>query len=141
MNTDTPRTDDEESRIQCDLSSMKLAGWNAAYHEMKEHAQKLEGELTAVTEQRDEVREELAGIENKMRLELGGHPDSELWGNAGLIAATMRCVEAIGMIEEMVTTDHETKEAFIQRVRGILGHNPSAEATNIGMFIKDGRGE
>jgi hypothetical protein len=67
MNTDTPRTDDEESRIQCDLSSMKLAGWNAAYH--------------------------------------------------------------------------ETKEAFIQRVRGILGHNPSAEATNIGMFIKDGRGE
>ena len=51
MNTDTPRTDDEESRIQCDLSSMKLDDWNAAYHEMKEHAQKLERELTAAREE------------------------------------------------------------------------------------------
>ena len=50
MNTDTPRTDDEESRIQCDLSSMKLDGWNAAYHEMKEHAQELERELAAARE-------------------------------------------------------------------------------------------
>jgi len=57
MNTDTPRTDDKESRIQCDLSSMKLDDWNAAYHEMKEHAQELEGELTTVTEQRDRLAE------------------------------------------------------------------------------------
>ena len=59
MNTDTPRTDDKESRIQCDLSSMKLDGWNAAYHEMKEHAQELERELTAVTEQRDRLADAL----------------------------------------------------------------------------------
>jgi hypothetical protein len=49
MNTDTPRTDDEESRIQCDLSSMKLDDWGAAYHEMKEHAQELEREINEMT--------------------------------------------------------------------------------------------
>jgi hypothetical protein len=42
MDTDTPRTDDEENRIQCDLSSMKLDDWNAAYHEMRNHARQLE---------------------------------------------------------------------------------------------------
>ena len=35
-----------------------------------------------------------------MRVELGGHPDSELWGEAGLIAATMRCVDALGEVTE-----------------------------------------
>jgi uncharacterized coiled-coil DUF342 family protein len=43
--------------------------------------------LTAMTKQRD-------GIEAKLRIELRGHPDSELWGDAGLITATMRCVDA-----------------------------------------------
>jgi hypothetical protein len=48
----------------------------------------LRRELTAVTEQRD-------GIEAKLRIALHGHPNSELWGDAGLIAATMRCVDAV----------------------------------------------
>jgi hypothetical protein len=39
-------------------------------------------------------------IEDKMRVELGGHPDSELWGEAGLIAATMRCVDALGEVTD-----------------------------------------
>ena len=60
---------------------------------------------------------------DEIRRVLMGHRRSELWGDKGLIAATMRCVDAIGMIEDLVTTDHETKEAFIQRVRGILGRN------------------
>jgi len=59
-------------------------------------------------------------IEEHLRIALDGHRESELWGEHGLLAATMRCVEAIGKIEDLVTTDHETKEAFIQRVRGIL---------------------
>ena len=59
-------------------------------------------------------------VEEQLRIALDGHPESELWGENGLIAATMRCVEAVGKIEDLVTTDHETKEAFIQRVRGIL---------------------
>jgi len=50
--------------------------------------------------ERDEARGQLAGIENKMRGELGGHPDSELWGDAGLIAATMRCVDALGEVTD-----------------------------------------
>ena len=50
--------------------------------------------------ERDEARGQLAGIENKMRGELGGHPDSELWGDAGLIAATMRCVDALDSATE-----------------------------------------
>ena len=50
--------------------------------------------------ERDEARGQLAGIENKMRGELGGHPDSELWGDAGLIAATMRCVDALDAVTE-----------------------------------------
>ena len=29
-----------------------------------------------------------------------GHPDSELWGEAGLIAATMRCVDAVDTLTE-----------------------------------------
>ena len=62
-------------------------------------------------------------VEEQLRIALDGHPESELWGENGLIAATMRCVEAVGKIEDLVTTDHETKDAFIARVRGILGHN------------------
>ena len=59
----------------------------------------------------------------EIRRALLGHRRSELWGDSGLIAATMRCVEALGQIEDLVTTDHESKEAFLHRVRGILGHN------------------
>ena len=69
-------------------------------------------------------------VEEQLRIALDGHPESELWGENGLIAATMRCVDAIGLIEDLVTTDHETKEAFIQRVRGILGKN--AKLTDAG---------
>ena len=79
-----------------------------------DYAKKVQRELTVVTKQRD-------NFEERLRVELGGHPDSELWGDAGLIAATMRCVEAIGQIENLVTTDHESKKAFIQRMLGILG--------------------
>lgn len=59
-------------------------------------------------------------VEEQLRIAMDGHPDSELWGEHGLIAATMRCVVAVGKIEDLVTTDHETKEAFIQRVRSII---------------------
>jgi hypothetical protein len=54
---------------------------------------KAQEELAAVTAQRD-------GMEEKLRIELRGHPDSELWGDAGLIAATMRCVDALDVVTE-----------------------------------------
>jgi hypothetical protein len=85
--------------------------------------------LTAVTEQRDglqkivdeqcrfssvcsEYREQRDGIEAKLRIELRGHPDSELWGDAGLIAATMRCVDAH---DEAIEQRDEWKAKFIQQ--------------------------
>ena len=30
-------------------------------------------------------------VEEQLRIALDGHPESELWGDNGLIAATMRC--------------------------------------------------
>ena len=58
-----------------------------------DYAKKVQRELTVVTKQRDQ-------LEGRLRVELGGHPDSELWGNAGLIAATMRCVDALDAVTE-----------------------------------------
>jgi hypothetical protein len=58
--------------------------------------------LTTVTEQRDRMEE-------KLRIELRGHPDSELWGDAGLIAATMRCVDAL---DEVTEQRDEAREAL-----------------------------
>ena len=75
-------------------------------------AVELRQKLASALVERDEAREELAGIENKMRVELGGHPDSELWGEAGLIAATMRCVDAVG---ELTEQRDEAREALASR--------------------------
>jgi len=58
-----------------------------------DYAKKVQSEIITVTEQRDV-------IEKKLRIELRGHPDSELWGDAGLIAATMRCVDALDEVTE-----------------------------------------
>ena len=60
---------------------------------------------------------------NEIRHALKGHHCSELWGDDGLISATMRCVDALERIGDLVTTDYETKETFIRRVRKILGLN------------------
>jgi hypothetical protein len=79
------------------------------------NVRRLRKELTAVTEQRDEAQEQLAKIEIVMRAELGGHPDSELWGEAGLIAATMRCVDALGEVTEQ---RDEAREALRDMLSG-----------------------
>jgi len=47
-----------------------------------------------------DLRDEQRKIEDRLRMELGGHPDSELWGDTGLIAATMRCVDALDEVTE-----------------------------------------
>jgi DNA repair exonuclease SbcCD ATPase subunit len=59
-----------------------------------------------------EYREQRDGIEAKLRMELRGHPDSQLWGDAGLIAATMRCVDAH---DEAVEQRDEWKAKYIQQ--------------------------
>jgi len=97
--TPTPRTDDSETRVRKNGFSSLIE-----YCYANDMA-KLERELTAVTEQRD-------GIEAKLRIELRGHPDSELWGDTGLIAATMRCVDALDEATERRDEARETVESL-----------------------------
>ena len=58
-----------------------------------DYAKKLQKDIAAINDRRD-------NFEERLRVELGGHPDSELWGDAGLIAATMRCVDALDTVTE-----------------------------------------
>jgi len=58
-----------------------------------DYAKKLQKDIAAINDRRD-------NFEERLRVELGGHPDSELWGDAGLIAATMRCVDALDEVTE-----------------------------------------
>ena len=75
-----------------------------------------------IERERDEARERLTGIEIVMRAELGGHPDSELWGDAGLIAATMRCVDALGEVTEQ--RDEAREELSEWRILNGWGGTP-----------------
>ena len=68
------------------------------------------GYVQELERERDEARRQLAEIEDRMRSELGGLPDSELWGEAGLIAATMRCVDALGAVTD--ERDEARADAF-----------------------------
>jgi hypothetical protein len=90
-----------------------------------------------LTSERDEAREQLAEIEAKMRAELGGHPDSELWGDAGLIAATMRCVDALDEVTEQrdrlaevmaqilnTTMNHTRRELLLEQALQSLTPKP-----------------
>jgi hypothetical protein len=38
-------------------------------------------------------------VEEQLRIALDGHPDSQLWGDDGLLAATMRCVYGYEKLE------------------------------------------
>jgi hypothetical protein len=80
----TPRTDANVKRHNL----CRLSGNDLVYADFP---RQLERELATVTAQRD-------GMEEKLRIELRGYPDSELWGDAGLIAATMRCVDALDVV-------------------------------------------
>jgi hypothetical protein len=67
-------------------------------------------QLAIVTAQRD-------GMEEKLRIELRGYHDSKLWGEAGLIAATMRCVDAL----DVVTAQRDRLAAVLQKIRDGYG--------------------
>lgn len=76
-----------------------------------DYAKKVQRELTVVTKQRDQ-------LEERLRVELGGHPDSELWGDAGLIAATMRCVDALDTVTEQRDDFKKELEIANYRLKG-----------------------
>ena len=100
MKAPTPRTDKAEFSFDAFNGVDPWEGERWIKVVPSKISAELESELAAVTEQRDEARGQLAEIEDKMRVELGGHPNSKLWGEAGLIAATMRCVDALGEVTE-----------------------------------------
>ena len=80
-----------------------------------EYAKKLQKDIAAINDRRD-------NFEERLRVELGGHPDSELWGDAGLIAATMRCVDAL----DEVTEQRDRLAAVLQRIRDGYGGQAAA---------------
>ena len=80
------------------------------------HAQDVEEELATAIAERDEAREQLAEIEQKVSLQLGGHPNSKLWGGSGLIAATMRCVDAL---DEVTEQRDKWKSKYIQQNKNL----------------------
>ena len=120
MNTDTPETDAMEyfdamcnphRVVEADFArklERERDEWKAKYIqqnkdlgcELRDPNGTIRDHAKTLQRERDEARGQLAGVEDKMRVELGGHPDSELWGEAGLIAATMRCVDALGEVTE-----------------------------------------
>jgi hypothetical protein len=60
---------------------------------------------------------------DEIRRALRGHRRSELWGNNGLIAATMRCVTAIGLIEDALNADEGMDDDLMKSIRSILWPN------------------
>jgi len=122
MNTDTPETDAAICRhtvtygmigkyVEANFARQlerERDGWKAKYIQQNkdlgcevmdpngtiwDYAKKLQKDIAAINDRRD-------NFEERLRVELGGHPDSELWGDAGLIAATMRCVDALDEITD-----------------------------------------
>ena len=63
---------------------------------------------------------------DEIRRALMGHRCSELWGDKGLIAATMRCVDALDRIDEAIVDADGTAEETVARIREILWHNAEA---------------
>jgi hypothetical protein len=67
---------------------------------------------TALDDIIDKAIQQREAVESKLRIALRGHPDSELWGDSGLIAATMRCVDAH---DEAIEQRDEWKAKYIQQ--------------------------
>ena len=60
---------------------------------------------------------------DEIRRALMGHKSSELWGDNGLIAATMRCVDALDRIEDLITDAECSAEETLSKILEILQPN------------------
>jgi hypothetical protein len=114
MNTDTPRTDEAAVDVWRKSNGERMA--TSSDKVDADFARKLERELNETraesirwqsiaegrgrTDDDEQLTAQRDGMEEKLRIELRGHPDSEPWGDAGLIAATMRCVDALDVVTE-----------------------------------------
>jgi hypothetical protein len=122
------KQDSELTAARAEIERLDVSGIHSCHDNCQRWACVLRRELIAVTEQRDGLRsgidyasdqlhkvtEQLDQFENKLRIELRGHPDSKLWGDAGLIAATMRSVDAI---DEVIDQRDRLAEA-LKRIAG-----------------------
>jgi hypothetical protein len=63
----------------------------------------------------------MSHIEARVRRELMGHEDSELWGEGGLLAATRRSVIAIGAVEDALLSGYPTPEDTLNAIKRIMG--------------------
>lgn len=77
-----------------------------------------------------EERKHYKKIEDKLRADLRGHPDSELWGESGLIAATMRCVDAVDTLTEQ-------RDRLVEGLKWIAGWNHQLFDENTAMQMRD----
>jgi len=60
--------------------------------------------------------------EGVVRALLGGHNDSELFGEHGLFAVTMKCVDCLSQIEDVVN-DPMPASMLVERIRNIMRGN------------------
>ena len=61
-------------------------------------------------------------VEEQLRIALEGHPDSELWGENGLIAATMRAARVAQKLEDVVQKFRDEEEyLLLERSSRALG--------------------
>jgi hypothetical protein len=52
-------------------------------------------------------------VEEQLRIALDGHPDSELWGENGLIAATMRAARVASTLEDVIQKFRDEEEYLL----------------------------
>jgi len=93
----------QEAKQLVELLNMQDEELTAARKEierLKDHCRIKVKALINQTSERMKAEQQRDVMEKKLRIELRGHPDSELWGDAGLIAATMRCVDALDEVTE-----------------------------------------
>ena len=75
-------------------------------------------------------------IEDNLRVDLRGYPDSELWGDAGLIAATMRCVDALDIITEQRDKALQKIKNQAERIAYLEGATNHATGTPLSKAIE-----
>ena len=52
-------------------------------------------------------------VEEQLRIALDGHPESELWGENGLIAATMRAARVASTLEDVIQKFRDEEEYLL----------------------------
>jgi hypothetical protein len=55
-------------------------------------------------------------LEKQLRIALHGHPDSQLWGDRGLLAATMRCVYGYEKLERKRDEARRNRDNLIKLI-------------------------